>query len=83
MKGYYSKEIKINDEFVEIEIEYNITPIIPASYWYPAEGGEVEILSVKRNDNDTSIELPTDIDKDALYIEISENHEWDDGYDYD
>lgn len=34
-----------DDEF-DIEVTYDATPYIPASYWQPAEGGEVYITAI-------------------------------------
>lgn len=38
--------IQRNDEDIELEIEYTATPYVPATYWQPAEGGEIEIVEV-------------------------------------
>ncbi len=42
-----------NEREIEIDVEYTATPIVPAvlygDYPQPAEGGEVEVLSVKHN----------------------------------
>lgn len=31
----------------EIRVTYQVTPFVEATHWQPAEGGEVEIISVK------------------------------------
>ena len=31
----------------DLRVTYEMTPVVPATYWQPAEGGEVEIVSVK------------------------------------
>jgi hypothetical protein len=33
-------------EELELNVEYDATPIISATYWQPAEGGEIEITAV-------------------------------------
>lgn len=33
----------------ELDVTYSVTPHVPATYWQPAEGGEVEILDVRHN----------------------------------
>ena len=34
---------------VELVVTYSVTPIVAATYWQPAEGGEVEIQSIKHD----------------------------------
>jgi len=34
---------------IELLVTYSMTPIVAATYWQPAEGGEVEIVSVKHD----------------------------------
>jgi len=41
-------EIEIGDQPVEVEITYSISPYWPATRHQPAEGGEVELVSVTR-----------------------------------
>lgn len=33
----------------ELDVTYSVTPRVPATYWQPAEGGEIEILDVRHN----------------------------------
>ena len=33
----------------ELDVTYSVTPRVPATYWKPAEGGEIEILDVRHN----------------------------------
>lgn len=33
----------------EVRVTYSCTPFVPATYWQPAEGGEVEIVRVEQN----------------------------------
>ena len=39
----------IGRQEVELVVTYSVTPFIDATYWQPAEGGEVEIQSIKHN----------------------------------
>lgn len=45
---------------VELTVVYRVSPFIPATYWQPAEGGEVEIISITGGDV---------ADEDAIYDE--------------
>lgn len=38
-----------NEREYEVEVTYTVTDRVPATYWQPAEGGEVEIISVTHN----------------------------------
>ncbi len=38
--------IERDGEEIEINVEFDATPIVSATYWQPAEGGEIEILAV-------------------------------------
>lgn len=51
MNGPYTftTELVRGDDAFEIEVSYTCTPFVDATYWQPAEGGEVEIESVKWN----------------------------------
>jgi hypothetical protein len=53
-----------NEVEIEIEVTYSISAFVPATYWQPAEGGEVEIISVKRNGAEFSTTREED---DILY----------------
>lgn len=44
MKFDRSTTIIRDDREIEIVVEYDATPFVPATYWQPAEGGEIEIL---------------------------------------
>lgn len=35
---------------LELLVTYSVTPPVAATYWQPAEGAEVEIISVEHND---------------------------------
>ena len=38
-------EIERGGKSLEINVEYDATPIVSATYWQPAEGGEIEMLA--------------------------------------
>lgn len=67
------------DDETEVTVQYTITPIIPQTYWQPAEGGEVEIVKVT-DENNVAIQT-TDEEDEKWCLWISENHE-DDSDDY-
>ncbi len=46
MKFDRNTTISRDGEDVEINVEYDATPYISATYWGPAEGGEIEIPAV-------------------------------------
>lgn len=45
----------------EIEVTYSVSPSAPATYYQPAEDGEVEILKV------TGVEYTTETEDDQIY----------------
>jgi hypothetical protein len=44
--------IERGDDEIELAVIYAVTPFVAATYWQPAEGGEVEVISVKRDGAD-------------------------------
>ena len=46
---HFETSIERNDEEIDVSVTYSVTPFIRATYWQPAEGGEVEIIAVKRD----------------------------------
>jgi hypothetical protein len=40
---------------VELRVTYSMTPVVPATYWQPAEGGEIEIVSVKHEGREVTL----------------------------
>jgi hypothetical protein len=38
--------IERGDDELEITVDYDATPFVDATYWQPAEGGEIEITAV-------------------------------------
>lgn len=65
-------ELERNGELVEINVEYDATPIVSATYWQPAEGGEIEITAVFLNG--VAIDL-TDAEDALVYAEIEKHHD--------
>lgn len=65
----------------DVEVYYTITPFIPATYWQPAEGGEVEVESVVIDGIDITDTLSTD-QMDKLMVAAAEDDR-DDGPDPD
>lgn len=59
----FTTEIERGDHEFEVRVTYSVTPFIAATYWQPAEGGEVEIISIKRDGKPISL---TDAEEDAL-----------------
>jgi len=42
----YETDLQIGNIFLCVEITFTVTPVIRATYWEPAEGGEIEIENV-------------------------------------
>lgn len=70
------------DDETEVTVEYTISPVIPATWYEPAEGGEVEIVRVTDADG---VEIKWTDDEDEKWCSwIAENHDFSDDYeDYD
>lgn len=53
MRFPFDTTIERGDEEIEVRVIYDVTPIVPArlygDYPQPAEGGEVEIISITRD----------------------------------
>ena len=43
----FETAIERGDDEIELRVTYSVTPFIAATYWQPAEGGEVELISAK------------------------------------
>ena len=66
MSGYrfpFTHYIERGDDDIELSVIYSVTPFIDATYWQPAEGGEVEIISVKHGGSEFNL---TDAEEAAL-----------------
>ena len=64
----FTTVIERGDDEIEVRVVYSVTPFVAATYWQPAEGGEVEIISAKFvGVNAGSMPSPiTDAEYDAL-----------------
>ena len=47
MRFTFDTAIERGDDELEVRVTYSVSPFIAATYWQPAEGGEVEIIAVK------------------------------------
>jgi len=54
------------DEEIEVRVTYSVSPFIDATYWQPAEGGEVEIISVRANGQEIAL---TDAEETKIFEE--------------
>ncbi len=43
----FTVEHMVGRQELELRVTYSVSPFIAATYWQPAEGGEVEIVSIK------------------------------------
>lgn len=68
-----------DDASLDGTLEYTMSPIIPATYWEPAEGGEVELDGFYLKDG-TKAEM-TDAEYDAAYEFVCDRGEPDEPYD--
>lgn len=59
----FTDEHMIGRREVELVVTYSVTPFIAATYWQPAEGGEVELISIKHGGQPITL---TDAEEDAL-----------------
>lgn len=51
----FTVEHMIGRREVELVVTYSCTPFVEATYWQPAEGGEVEIVSVKHGGEEITL----------------------------
>ncbi len=78
MPHTHETEFERADE-TAVVVEYTISNFVPASYWQPAEGGEVEIVKVF--DTDRNVIQHTDEEDEKWCLWIAENHDFDGGWD--
>lgn len=70
-----------DDEEIELTIEYSVAKYYPAQTYgppencYPAEGGEIEDMTVTRDDEPFEI---TDAERQKIEAFIYDNHDYDD-----
>lgn len=73
MRFPFDTTIDREDEEVEVRVIYDVTPMIPArlygDYPQPAEGGEVEIISITRDGKPFQ---PTQSEEATLLLECEE-----------
>ena len=55
--------IERGDDEIELAVIYDVTPLVAATHWQPAEGGEVEVISVEYKGAEFDL---TDAEKSAL-----------------
>ena len=75
---HVQKEGMVNEE---ICLEYTITSLRPATYWEPAEGGEVEIIKawIEPSGKDYNI---SDDENEKWSRKIAEEHDHSDSGDF-
>ncbi len=59
----FTHYLERGDDEIELSVIYAGTPFVDATYWQPAEGGEVELISVKHNGVEFDL---TQAEEDAL-----------------
>lgn len=69
MRFPFDTTIERDDSEIEIHVIYDVTPFVAATYWQPAEGGEVEIISVRHGGKPFDL---TDAEEAALLQECEE-----------
>lgn len=79
------KTIVRGDEEIELNVEFTATPFVSATYWQPAEGGEIEITAVFANG--VALDPPlTDAEESVVLdylFESLDDSDFDDGPDPD
>jgi len=70
----FDYDIERGDETIEVRVCYDVTPFVEATYWQPAEGGEVEVISVKRD----GAEFPVTDAEDTAILEACQARAADD-----
>lgn len=78
----FTTSVERYDDEIDVQVTYTCTPFIPATYWQPAEGGEVEIVeAVFVGVDAASMSSPlTDAEFDKLTEEASDRA-WQDWHD--
>ena len=70
----FDHEIERGDETIEVRVCYDVTPFVAATYWQPAEGGEVELISVKRD----GVEFPLTDAEEGVLLAVCQERAGDD-----
>ena len=79
---FTSMEIERGDAVFEVNLEYIANPFVAATYWQPAEGGDVEITAITQGGAPFDL---TDAEEDAAYTLCERHyveHQGDDAADY-
>ena len=76
-------ELERNGELIEINVEYDASPIVSATYWQPAEGGEIEITAVFLNNVAIDLTDAEEVLVDAYVTRHHDEADRDDGPDPD
>jgi hypothetical protein len=77
-----SMEIERGDAVLDVNLEYVANPFVAATYWQPAEGGDVEIAAVTLDGAPFDL---TEAEEDAAYAFCERHyveHQGDDAADY-
>lgn len=74
MNHTFDTFIQRGDDELEVRVTYSVTPFVAATYWQPAEGGEVELITAEfRNVDRASLPATlTDAEEAALITECEE-----------
>lgn len=77
-------EVEHNGEDVEVLVSFTVTPYVAATYWQPAEGGEVELLSAETINKVDILDRLSGLAQQEIIDEIAMNRErYDDSPDPD
>lgn len=69
----FTVEHTVGRREVELEVTYTCTPLVAATYWQPAEGGECEIETITLNGKPFAL---TDAEEETLLEQaIARSHE--------
>jgi hypothetical protein len=66
----FTTAIERGDDELEVRVTYSITPFVAATYWQPAEGGEVEVEKAVFIGGDAA-SMPSPL-TDAEYDQLTE-----------
>lgn len=69
MRFPFTTYIERGDDEIELSVIYDCSPFVAATYWQPAEGGEVELISVKHKGAEFTL---TDDEETALLAECQD-----------
>ena len=75
MKTYtFWSSLNIDGDEVDVEVEYTCTPYVTATYYQPAEGGEIVLISVMLDGDDVINSLSED-DQATIIAECEDRAE--------